>query len=256
MKYAIVLLLAGMLTGCASYAAVPGMHNPLAEANLTRDPQQLRAIERSLTDDEIAKLLDADIRARIPTSLAVAKIESQCRGYQPMLVNPPAEEMECWQKAAAGLRGIESVLPVSTLALETDRPTLHALRQAAARQGCELLLVYIQVDGEVSNYNDAAVLYWTFAGLWLVPGHSVEHKTVMQGLLLDCRTGMILGTASGDCHLKGIATAAAEKIKREELARQAPPQALADLQKATSAMLTRVVAASANHKGKQLSIRD
>ena len=50
---------------------------------------------------------------------------------------------------------------------------LHALRVAAARLHCELLLVYMQADTQADHFNDASVLYWSIVGLWLAPGNTV-----------------------------------------------------------------------------------
>jgi len=106
---------------------------------------------------------------------------------------------------------------------------------------CELLLVYMRGDSSVENYNDAAVLYWTLVGLWLVPGHTLEHKTVMQAMLVDCRTGMILGTATGSAYEKRNCTAAAIDIHRAKLASAVPAAAMTDLHDGVRDLLRDVV---------------
>ncbi len=52
----------------------------------------------------------------------------------------------------------------------------------------------------------------------------------MQAVLVDCRTGVILGTATGDCHLKRHYAAAFEDVTIAQLSREAPRKALTDLQ--------------------------
>ena len=243
MKQAIVVLAVAstVLGGCASH--VP-MMEPVADmlgAGVVDDPGQARRLEKAMTDRDIADLLDVNVRAKLPTSIAVAKLRSHCSGYQPYLDRLDAEELMAWEKAVEGHAMIRGVHPVSSLAHTRDKPTIHTLRVAAARMNCELLLVYLQSDSTVDNYNDAAVLYWTILGLWTVPGNVMEHKTVAQAVLVDSRTGVILGTATGDAHLKRTYPAAFEDQRRTELERQAPTEALADLQTGCKRLLKQVV---------------
>jgi rhombotail lipoprotein len=97
----------------------------------------------------------------------------------------------------------------------------------------------------VDNFNDAAVLYWTLIGIWLVPGNVFEHRTVVQGILLDTRTGAILGTATGDAHLKRLTPLAFVSIQRDKLSREAPAQAMDDFQKAGKTLLEDVARTAA-----------
>ena len=55
-----------------------------------------------------------------------------------------------------------------------------------------------------------------------MPGSVYEHQTVMQAILVDCRTGAILGTATGDSHLKENYAAAYEDITVGRLSQQGP----------------------------------
>ncbi len=235
-----LLAAAWMLGGCASHYALAPIAG-LGSAGLINDPKQAGRLEKALTDGDIATLLDADIQAKLPTAVAIARLESRCSGYQPHLATIDAEELEAWEKCFDGQSLIRGVHPVSHLALGQESLNIHNLRKAAARMNCELLLVYLQGDSKVDNLNDAAALYWTFVGLWLVPGNVIEQRTVMQALLLDCRTGAILGTATGDSHHKRICPAAMTQISKDKLARQVPGEALADLQTGCKRLLANVV---------------
>ena len=143
-----------------------------SRSHLLDDANQAARLERAMTDQDIANLLDADIKAKFPTGVAIAKVQS---GYQPSLETISAEELEGWSKAVQRQKMILSVHPVTSLAIG-DRPifTLRDIRTAAARMGCELLLVYLQADSSVKNLNDAAALYWTFAGLGWCPAASTS----------------------------------------------------------------------------------
>lgn len=242
MKYlkTVLLLAASTLCGCGTHYELRAPLT-LAESGLTSDPARAGQLEQAMTDSGIADLLDVDIRAKLPAAVAIARLESLCSGYQPALVTVDAEELTGWEKAVADQQHIRGVHPITPLVHGSNRPTLHSLRVAAAKLKCELLLVYLQADSSVDNFNDAAALYWTLVGLWLVPGNVYEHTTVMQAVLLDCRTGAILGTATGDSHQKQAYAAAYKDIVRDKLTRKAPAQALADLQKGFEKLIGRTV---------------
>ena len=237
--------LALLLGGCASHYALVAPIARMERTGLINDPKQVSRLEKAMTDGDIARLLDLDVRAKLPTSLAVAKLASHCSGYQPRLERIGADELAAWEKIVAARPHLHGVQPVSNLSLDgtlrAQTVTLHSLRVAAAKLHCELLMVYMQADSSVDNFNDAAALYWTVVGLWLAPGNVVEHRTVMQAIVVDCRTGVILGTATGDGHKERITPAAFVKIQQDKLARQVPGEALADLQKGAGRLLTAVV---------------
>ena len=240
----VAFLAAGVLGGCASSHGLAVPTASLLGARVINDPKQVSRLEKAITDKDIARLLDVDVRAKLPTSVAVASLGTQCSGRRPHLAELDAEELAGWEKAFEAQELVTGAMPVSRVLHGNRRPTLHSLRAAAAKMNCELLLVYLQADSSVDNYNDAAVLYWTLVGLWLVPGNVLEQKTVMQAVLVDCRTGMILGTATGDCHLKRVCPMAFGHVRRAELAKEAPGKALADLQEGVGKLIARVVTAS------------
>jgi len=243
MKNAIppLLLLAAATGGCASHHAFVEPVADMLRAGVVEDPQQISRLEKAMTDRDIANLLDAGVRAKLPSAVALAKLTSECSGFQPRLEPLDANELAAWETCVEGQPMIRGVRPVSVLSHSSGKPTLHSLRVAGARMGCELVLVYLQSDSTVDNPNDAAVLYWTLLGLWTAPGNTLEHKTVMQAVLLDSRTGMILGTSTGDAYAKRDYPAAFAEQRRAELARDVPAAALADLQTGTQRLLKQVV---------------
>lgn len=248
-----IVLMSALLGGCGTHHAMAPMAPPaaaLARAAFlgSTDPAEL---EQALTDRNIATRLNADVRAKLPTSLAVAKLSV---GYAYAQVEAiDTEELKGWEKAVAAQALLTGVQPLSSLAVPQVRTrrheyrpgtTLHGLRAAAATQKCELLLVYVRADSEVENLNDAAILYWTVLGLFVVPGTELEHKTVMQAILVDTRTGTILGTATGDSHLKKTTSAVMTGIEQGKMEKQAPEESLKDLQEASRKLLSDVVGAA------------
>jgi len=246
MKKATMLLLLTvgcLLGGCATSYEMAAVGNAMAKTGIFSATQRAQ-LEKSMSDKDIAKMLDVQVKAKLPTSLAVARLSSPCSGYQPKLEIVDGEELAGWTKTVAAQPAIRDVRPISHLSIGGTSATTHSLRSAAARQSCELLLVYIQADTNVDNFNDAAALYWTGVGLWLAPGNALQHKTVMQGVLIDCRTGLILGTATGSKQLERVCTAAMVGNRKQEMARETPPLALTALQEDFTRTLGRTVAAA------------
>lgn len=81
-------------------------------------------------------------------------------------------------------------------------------------------------------------------GLWLVPGNVYEQRTVMQAIVVDCRTRSILGTATGDCHQKRISPVMYGEVQQGKLRQDVPKKALTDLQEACKPLFKNLVAAS------------
>ena len=202
-------------------------------------PNPREKLETAMTDQEIAELLDVDVRAKWPTGLAVARLTSTSPGNPVQLGQIDSTEMAGWEKVIAGQSDVTGVNPVTALSHPSHSVTLRSLRVAAARMNCELLLVYLQADSAVENRNDASALYWTGVGLWAVPGHEVQHKTLMQAVLIHCRTGMMLGTATGDSHIKRLCPWAFTDNRRVQLAEEAPVEAIAKLQDSATKLLAR-----------------
>jgi len=241
-------ILAAAIGGCASHHALVAPVADMLRAGVVNDPKQVSRLEKAMTDRDIANLLDAGVRAKLPSALAVAKLKSHCSGYQPYVDRLDAHELAAWQDSIEGQPLLRGIQPVSALAHPDAKPTLHSLRVAAAKMGCELLLVYLQSDSTVANLNDAAVLYWTIFGLWTVPGSELEHRTVLQAVLVDSRTGVILGTATGDAHRQRAFPAAFEDQRRAELARTTPAAAMEDLQTGTRRLMKQVIETAVAHR--------
>ena len=242
MACGVLWLSAAVLGGCASDAPLFAPDMGMMRLALVEDANQAQRLEKALTDPEIANLLDADIKAKLPTPLAVAKVGGYARNLGVETLS--ADELRGWERCVQGQPQIKGVRAVSSLTMGSDSASLAALRRSAAKMGCELLLVYLEGDSTADNYNDGAALYWTFVGLWLIPGNTYRHLTVMQAVLVDCRTGVVLGTATGEGRLSRSHAAAYTDITRDQLAQEALQKALAEVQKAFALTLRDVVEAA------------
>ena len=232
-------LLSVWCIGCASHASLASPAEMMAAGELLADGQLTAA------DAEIARLLGATIRMKLPTTLAVAKLDRSFGGTAG-LESISGEELTQWADLVAEHKAIDGVQPIPDMLIANDAhrraPLLGALRLAAARMRSEMLLVYVRADSSVNNYNRAAALYWTFVGLWIVPGNVVEHRTVMQGLLVHTRSGAVLATVTGSRDLKRYSPAAFASIAKDALRDQAPKEAFTDLRKAFKSVLPAVIA--------------
>jgi hypothetical protein len=240
MKKAFALcIFAVAASGCATHHKMVEPDR-LSRTGLMDDVQESATVERAMTAAAVGRLIDAKVQVRLPTSLAVASLATVGRrcGLRPM----GADELAAWRKAVAGIPQVQSVQPLSSVVPGEAGLKLRDLRLAAMKLNCGLLLAYLQGDSAIDNYTNFALLYWTVAGLWLSPGNEYEHRTLLQAVLVDCASGAILGAASGDCRLKEARAAADGKMTEDELAREAPRRALADLERGCQSLLRQLAA--------------
>ncbi len=232
------LVAMALACGCETHNKLSPARADFLSAGIVTDPEQVSRLR--YTDEDIADLLDAKITPKLPTKLAIAHLR-QAYG-SPELLMPATEQTDAWREAlvdGTSITGLEPVTPLTLSDGQTD--TLKGLRVAAARTGCELLLVTLRGSSSVTNYNGAAALYWTFVGLWLVPGNEYEHQTVVNAILVDTRTGFILATAQGDSHEKRIFAAAYQDIYVDQLSAKTPVQAMDKLRPRATEAVKRLV---------------
>jgi len=219
--------------GCASYKSLV---KPVTTLSVLSPELE------DLSDFTIETYLAADARPAFPSTLAVAKVLSpkRARYYR----NPDAargqveilrgDEAQGWRGMVGSWENrdetlIEQVQLISPL-IVGDPVNLKSLRDAAALLHAPLLFVYIQDDNSSEGYNSAAMAYWTIVGLFLVPGNTVGHYTVCQGVLVDTRSGFILATTEGEAKREEHVLAGAVEIARDRVRERAQAEAVAALQ--------------------------
>jgi len=199
-------LLAGALVGCAE--PYRGVVRPVSQLNVLSPELQ------NLTDAAIEVYLKADVKPAFPAVLAITRLVPQdyayyryshARGQGMVSLQLDAirgPEAQAWQdmigvKTDDDRQPLAQVQFISCL-LSEDRPKLKGLRDAAALLHAPLLLIYNQLDNHNEGYNSAAIGYWSIIGLFTIPGHTVGHHSVCQGLLVDTQSGFILATCMGE----------------------------------------------------------
>jgi hypothetical protein len=227
----LLVAIAAGLPGCVTYRPVVKPIPRLSELSPELE---------NLTDDRIETYLKADVRPSFPCALAVAKLESAPGGYgtrdgrhAPQVEMLRGNEANGWRGLASMPEGkgslITQVQLVSPL-LCGENPSLKSLRDAGALLHAPLLLVYMQDDNSQQGYNDAAMAYWTFVGLFCVPGNTVGHYTVCQAVLIDTRSGFVLATAEGESKDEENVLPGAVEIAAERVSRESRAQAVRELQ--------------------------
>jgi hypothetical protein len=208
--------------------------------------KQARKVAETSQNAAIAALLDEgeSVQFKFPAAVAVARLRPSWdynAGNQRFgLDTIDSLELDAWNRAVAGQHTVTDFRAIPPIIITEPCVDIRSLREASARLKCELLLVYAQDESSVDNFNDAAALYWTFIGIWLVPGDVVEHKAVAQAILIETRTGSILGTAVGTSYLKQIIPLAYRDITHDKLAKQTRTQALADMQAKSAVLLHKI----------------
>ncbi|MDY6912858.1 MAG: hypothetical protein SVT52_00130 [Planctomycetota bacterium] len=244
----LILLTASILGGCTTHHKMAEPYRNFGKMGLYIGKKQAAKTNQAITEGDISNLLDAEVKAELPATMALAKLRSYWCGGRSSIDIVSAEEINQWEKVLKDVKSVRGIQTIPSLVLENSGRKegiyLKDLRLAAAKLKCELLLAYVQSESSIANFNDAAALYWTVIGLWLVPGSVLEHRTIMQAVLVDCRTGAILGTATGDCYLKRATPAAFADITRDKLRQEADTKALADLRKGCRKLLEEIVEAS------------
>ncbi len=231
MFWACLLPASLLLAGCAQ--PYKGIVKPVTALS------QLSPELENLSSSAIDAYLKGDVRPVFPCSLAIAKLQTPrtWSGYasseKAVLVVPGGDEAAAWRKLADpapdAASPIDQVHFISGLLAQAN-PSLKGLRDAAAMVRAPLLLVYLQADTFDSGYNDAAMAYWTFIGLFVVPGNRVGHYTACQAVLVDTRSGMVVATADGEAKREENVLPGAVDIAEDRVEREAQAEAVKALQ--------------------------
>lgn len=212
---------------------------------------QMGILPAEVSNEELQAMLTRTVHPTWPLDLAVAKLahadpyhdySENSRG--PHLDLPQSDEAVLWRnlEGAKDDRGrplIDKVTFVGPM-LTSDKPTIDNLRQAAARLRSRALLVYAIQENSELGYNNGALLYWTFIGLWVVPGNMVGYYSAAQALLIDTVSGQIITVVNSDAKHEEAVTAAALDIAKDRAQHEAHTAALEQLYSNVQKELARI----------------
>lgn len=238
-------LLVGVLplTGCTRYSHV---ERPMVTLG------QIAPELAELTDADIERYLTARTNTEPPSVLAVAKLRpayGRWRSDNPGALQVgiiSAAEADGWRAFAAGdaaASRLEQVQMINPL-LVSGPVDSRSLRAAAALLHAPHLLVYVQADEYNAGNNALAPLYWTIVGLYTAPGTTVGHYTVCQAVLIETRTGLVVGTAQGEALVERNVPHAYLDSVNLDARKQAEHDAVTRLQEDVRHLLSELAAAA------------
>lgn len=216
---AVVVMLIGLVSGCASYVTPGG-------------PANLSAINRS----DIAEVASRKPAVAFPARIAVARI--QAPNYRSHSVDPlvtgsysvvttqelfseaHSQELTAWPQVAA-------VAPINRLLLPPKVESIDDLRMAGAKLQADVLLLYtldtsFRVQGR--GYGPLAVI-----SLGLIPDRDAYISSTASAIFADVRTGYVYGVAEATARTSGLTNAwgSSDVVDRKRI--EAEAQALTQL---------------------------
>lgn len=186
MKKAAVLLLAASAVGCAA-----SFNRPAMEA-------RLQAQYRVFGDVELQPFNAFQPSGAPPFRLAVAPPLDGSAWAQ-----AEREEIQSWEEPLRQAGVVSEIVLIPRMVVQWNAgvsggAVIRTMQNAAARMNADAVLITAAVS-EVDGYtNPLCLLYLTVAGLWLAPGTHRDAFTVMEGVLLDARSGYLHTAAEGE----------------------------------------------------------
>jgi len=141
-------------------------------------------------------------------------------------------ERWCAELREEGLIAEASFLPNLFLAEYDGQIEMLGLREAAARQGADAVLIVETATGYEDSANALAFLDITLVGGFIFPGHRVYSRTVMQGMVLDVQNEFVYAAGRGDAEKSERAAGAYAEQTYRKLRRKTRGAALDDLARA------------------------
>jgi hypothetical protein len=206
-----------------------------------------------VTEASIRRAMEVKPQFTVPTKVAVVEVGTRQAGLEAAdfyhysrpendprgIVSLRPEEEKLWRETLTGERpAVAQVVPLAPLLVPAgEGDTMLRLRQAAARLGTDLLVVYIRESDWGEQPNAMSGLYLTIVGLWASPGTDLEAITVAKGAIVDVRNGFVYGVVSADDERKTIAAAAFVRKTKLDLIQRTEAKALAGLTAETGKLI-------------------
>jgi|GEM_PF-2576722 len=182
-----VLLSALLLVGCEA-----------RQMNLVAPDLGLVLPRRSKpSEDDIRKAFDERPNITPDSTVGVMYIPQQdTSGYAIKVV--PSSEIDAWRTSLIDGHYIVHALDLTTTSINAYGGTdLLVLRNQAANQHCDLMIVYSVSCDYSRSPNPFALLYLTLIGAFFVPGDSITVGSIAKLAMIDVRRGYIYGIVEG-----------------------------------------------------------
>ncbi len=235
-RFAIPMALTGFLLTTACSYTTQGSSGSDYLARYSQ-PQYAKAKAATDTADVDARVKDIAMiepHLEFPARIGIARIEHG------RLSTIPADEGEAWVNAAKKLgEGYGEFVPVSPLIAEmVATPTsgttqaariVSTIRQGAARQHLDYVLVYEVGVSRRDKANVLSLADLTVVGMFVIPSRSINVEATASGILLDVRNGYPYATLTAHSEKKGLSRLVSSGSTTHEYAKTAQGRAVVKL---------------------------
>jgi hypothetical protein len=146
----------------------------------------------SLSEADIARILDAPIELKLPARVGVAALAEPFEPRAPARVGAGLAATRALGEALEGTKLVSVATDVAT-SLPAGSG-VEGLRELAARYRTPYLVLYSERFEDRSHGNGWSALWITVVGGLLTPSRTLKAEGVLEASLLDVRTGTILFT--------------------------------------------------------------
>lgn len=224
-----------VVAGCSYSTQGTSGSNYLARYNELQYAKSTPTPESGDIDASVREIAAIEPHLVFPARIGIARIQHG------QLSTIPADEGEVWLKAAEKLGdAYGEFVPVSPLIAEmVARPTtsggsraaqvVATIRQGAARQHLDYVLVYEVGVSRNDKSNILSLADLTVVGMFVIPSRTVEVEATASGILLDVRNGYPYATLTAHAEKSGISRVVSSASTTQDYARTASGRAVAKL---------------------------
>jgi rhombotail lipoprotein len=183
--------------------------------------------EKFFTDDDLKRIEQLRPQLTPPIRLAIAPPLYEHGSPEQ---EGEREAIEAWSAELKKSGLVKEVILLPNVLLGTPSQGRHthdyfkAVRVAAARVQADAVLVMSSVTDVSSYLNPLSILDLTVVGTYLVPGHSKDALTIVEGIVMDNRNEYVYWT--GSARATGTTTAPLALIDRDDAVRRSRVAAL------------------------------
>lgn len=206
-------------------------------------------------DDSVREIAAIEPHLAFPARIGIARIQNGG------LSTIPADEGQVWLDAA-GTLGADygEFVPVSPLIAEmVARPATQGgtraaqivatIRQGAARQHLDYVLVYEVGVSREDKSNILSLADLTVIGMFVIPSRSIDVEATASGILLDVRNGYPYATLTAHAEKNGLARVVSSSSTEREYVRTASGRAVAKLSDQFEAAMADLLKQAESNKG-------